>query len=657
VRSDNRVIGKGLERALRCLALVLFTITRFGDHAASPAVAAEDWKSDAGAGDVLLETVNVQASGKYTRAIIQSSAPLKYRHLQQEDPPVVYLYMSAPTVSKRPAIQKVYGDLVEEVRIGYKGGGEPTGDKPRAVEYILFKLTGPAKYDVTQKDWVLVVELEPAAASSKPASTSAAAPAPLPPAADDSYVPQVPQRKGKPLTVLPPDPALQDFLDVGLANNQPLQLAMDEYRLSRFRFFEASRALFPSVTGRYEESEGTLLLDPNDPTDDTDFRRKEIGVQVGQPIFQSGRLYYSLRQASMQKRISAQNVEKARAEVVLEIKKAYFTHVKAQRSLKARREALERSERVMELSRKKRQLEIITEAEALGAESQHSQIYYRKLSEEKDFEIARLKLQTLLNTPEPMPDVVPDPKGLFDPQNPPGLDVPVDSLVEQALRNRPEMIAADYTARFHAYGEKVAKSEGRLRLDVSGFVGRSGGAFSGAETLQLRSSWNVGVQAGMYLLGNSVRGTGTGEKTSPDLGETSRTKTDARTANVGFLDGLKLVSDRRQATIARERAAMERDQMRRNVETEVREAYFNLEKARLQLKGSRLELDYREKELVIARQKERMNLADPTQVLQAESSFTEAKVAYEDTISFYHVSIASLEKAVGLPLDSILGTP
>ncbi len=94
--------------------------------------------------------------------------------------------------------------------------------------------------------------------------------------------------------------------------------------------------------------------------------------------------------------------------------------------------------------------------------------------------------------------------------------------------------------------------------------------------------------------------------------------------------------------------------MRRNVEVEVREAYYNFEKAKLQLKGAQQELDYREKQAGIARQKERMNLIEPTESLSAESSYTEALISHEDAVAFYHVSLASLEKAVGLPLDSLL---
>ncbi len=614
--------------------------------------ALEDWKSESESGGILVENVNVQTTGKFTKVIIQSSAPLKYRDIYQATPPGLFLYMSADTLSKRPAIQQVYGELLEDVRFGYKGGLSSPTDKALPLDYILLKLGENAKYKISQKEWILVIELSPSGGRT-PAS---ARPSPASAAHSYDYTPYVAPQRGKQLAVLPSQPQLQDFLDVGLSNYAALQIAEKEHRLAKLRFVEASRALFPSITGRYEQSKGRMLLDPTDPEDDTDFRRKEYGVQIGQPIFQSGRLYYSLRQASMQKRMSEQSVRKTKAEAAFEIKKAYYNLLKAKHALADRKDLAARAEKVVELTRKKKQLEVVTEAELLGVESQASQINYRMLSDDKDLLIARLRMEALLNSPDPLPDIIPEPDEPFNPRRLAELNIPVESLVDQALQNRPDALSADYSARFQRYAEKVAKADGRLRFDVSGFVGKSGGAFE-TEDLQLRSSWNVGLQASTYFGGNSIKGTGMAEKTSPDLGETSRTQTRAQTANIGLFDGIKVISDRRQAAINKERALMEQEQTRRSTEVDVREAYYNLEKAKLQLKGAQIEVNYREKDAIIARQKEKMNLIEPSQALAAESSHTEARVGLEEAIAFYHISLASLEKAVGLPLESLVDLP
>jgi outer membrane protein TolC len=596
----------------------------------------------------VIESVSVQASGKFANVVIQSSEPLQAKDIAQPDGLGLSLYMSEPVLCRRAPIERVSGDLIEEIRYGYQGAKIPAGE-PLPLDHITIRFKEPATYELSQRDWVLQVELR-----GKVVSVAAPPPDAESPAEGAGRVLPPARREGR-LAVLPPNPGLEDVIRVGLANHVPLRLAEEEYRLSRIRHFEAARGLFPSATARWESSDGTLLKDVQDASDDIHFIRKEYGLQLGQPIFHSGGIYYGWRQAAMQKRAASQNVKKARADMVFDITRAYHNFLKSQKALAARRDLMERMDKVIELTRKKRQLELIDEVQALGAESQYSQAYYRLLSDEKDLEIARLRMEALLNLPEPMPSFLPEPAEDLDPRGLIELNVPVEVLVDAAFKNRPEMLSAGYGASAAAYAERVAKSEGRLHVDASGFVGRAGAAFTeaGEDPFTYKDSWNFGVQASLFFLGNSVKGTRTKDSSAPDYGETTATETTAKTASVGFLDGIKQRGDRRQARINRERAYHEREQTRRNIEVEVREAYYGIQKAKIQIKGAQQELKYRQKELGISRQKERMNLVEPIQSLQAEASYGDAVNGWEEAVSFYKVSLASLEKAVGAPLDSI----
>jgi outer membrane protein TolC len=625
-----------MRRAARVLAVVVFSFAGFPARAADKKVPAAKTVS----GAAVIEGVSVQTSGKFTKVVIQSSQPLSVRDIAAPDGKSVSLYMTSPTACKRSPIERGQGDLLDEIRYGYQGAKTPMGE-PLPLDYISLRFKEPASYSVSQREWILQVELRPRGASiTAPSPVNGEDPVPQP-------------RPGKGVSVLPASPGLSDVLQVGLANHVPLRLAEEEYGLAKWRHLEAGRALLPSASGRVENAQGTLLKDPDDPLDDIHFRRKEVGVQWGQPVFHSGRLYYAFRQAAAQKRVAAQNVRKARADLVFEVTRAYHNLLKSQRTLAVRRQLMDRMDKVVELARKKRQLELITEEEALGTESQYAQAHYRLLSDEKDLEVSRLRLEALLGLPEPLPSSLPDGELALDHKSLLELNGPVDSFVDLAFKSRPEMLAAEQTARAESYGEKVAKAEGRLLVDASGFVGRAGGAFDEEESLKLRKSWNVGMQASLFFLGNSIKGSKTKDHTQPDYGETTATNTRGESASVGFLDGLKGIGDRRQARIARERAHYERDKTRRDVEVDVREAYFNIQKSRIQIKAARQEMDYRQKALGISRQKERMNLVEPSQAMSAESSYADAVSNYEEAVSFYKVSLGSLEKALGVPLESI----
>ncbi|HOW27868.1 MAG TPA: TolC family protein [Elusimicrobiota bacterium] len=605
-------------------------------------VQSADWVTGLDPNANIVETISVEEARGEAKVMIQSAQPLKYKDIRQTEANQISIYFSDPVYCQRGPIEKLKGKMVSEIRYGYPDTPKTGQEKAKRLEYILIKLTQTVAYTVTQKDWILAIDITPRSVWKRNLVS---------PEKTKDLV-DIPKKKPETLAVLPANPSLDDFLNIGLSNYGPLKIAREELKLSKIKLWEARRTLLPSVTGKYELSNGTMLQDPNKPDDDSDFRRKEIGVQGGQPIFQSGRLYYSLRQASSQRTASEHNVEKARQEIIFEVKKAYYNLIKTQNSLKARRDLMTRCEKIIQLIRKKKALELVTEVDLMAAESNYSQISYRTLSDDKDHEIARLKMMALLNIDTPLPDEVAEPIEALDARSLPDIPVPVNMLLEQAYRHRPDWLATEFTAMFHEYGEKATKAEGRLRIDASGFVGKSGGAFQNQE-LQLRSSWNVGVQAKMSFMGNSLSGSGTSEKTSPDLGETSRTKTSARTANVGLLDGLTYLASRKQAYIGKEKARMEQEQTRRNVEVEVKEAFFNYEKARLQLMSAQKEYDYRKKDLEITRQKDRMNLAEPLQVLQSESSFTEAVSNFEEAVAFYRVSLATIEKSIGIPIETI----
>jgi len=597
-------------------------------------------------GPNVIESVSVQGSGKFAKVVIQSTRPLKAREIAPADGMSISLYMTEPTLCRRPPIEKGTGDLVEEIRFAYQGAKIPS-DKPLPLDTVTLRMTEPVTYAISQREWVYQVEL-------RARGVSPAASGPGAEEAEESH-PLSSGKKGE-KAVLPPNPGVEDFLKTGLANYEPLHLAEEEYNLAQLRRFEAVRGLFPSATAKFEKSQGSLLKDIAVSTDDIHFIRRSYGVELGQPIFRSGKLYYSWRQTAWQAKAAAQNVKKVRGEVTFEIIKAYNNLIKSQRALKVRRELMERMDKVIELTRKKRQLELITESDALGTESQYNQAYYRLLSDEKELEIARLKMESLLNISEPLPAVLPESDETFDPNRLVDLNVPVETFVEAGFKHRPEMLNADYAATANAYGEKAARADGRLQIDASGFIGKAGGAFTEDTNnpFSYKTSWNAGIQASMFFFGNSLKGMRSRDRTAPDYGETTATNTDATTASVGLLDGLKTVGDGRQARIARERAYYERDQARRNVEVDVREAYYNIQKARIQLKGAKVEVEYRQKELGISRQKERMNLIDPPQAMQAEVSYADAVNGWEEAVSFYKVSLANLAKAVGEPLDSIV---
>lgn len=587
----------------------------------------------------VIEGVTVLGAGRFAKVTIESTRALKYREVMTAKGQGLVLYFLEPAISKRPAIEKVFHDLVEEVRFGYKAGMAPApGGAAKPLDFIDIRSKEPVAFVVTQKENFLVAELRPAPRSSEQEDQEAGR--------------ELKSPLSTPQVGLPSNPVLKDFLDVGLANHQPLKVAEREYSVSKFRYLEAMRNILPAATAKFSKSEGTLFEDPTVSTDNTKFKRKEYGFEFGIPIFHSGRNFYNYRSSAWQMQGAQQNIRKVKAEVTFEIVKAYYNLIKAQRSLKIRRDMSGRAEKIIELARKKGQLGLITKADLLGAESLFSQGYYRLLSDEKDLEIARLKMASLLNMEQAIPDLLSTPPDAVNPQSLVELGVPPESLVQYAYENRPDKLAADYAFLAQKFGHRAAAAANMLRVDGTYFLGRSGGAFESDE-LDLGRSWNMGVQASLYVGGNTVKASTSKEHMTPDYAETTAQDVKAISGSFALFDSFRSAGDARQAEASRIRAQYERFQARRNVEVDVREAYYNIQKAKIQIKGARVELDYRDKEMDIAQQKERMNMIEPQQTLAAENAYADAVSNYEEALAFYRISLAGLERAVGVPLTAI----
>ena len=612
------------------LLVVLFSLAGGSGHAAN-------------ASDNEIESVSVQGVGKFGKIIVQSTRALKYREVTEKGMGLT-LYMIEPVVCRRAALERTFSEIVSEIRYGYRDGNAPaSGEEARPLEFIRFVFKQPTATNIVQQEWVLAVELRPAPEGAGAAAAPGEKPIP-------GAVPVAPAAASR--QSLPKSPLLKDFIAVGIANHMPLRVAEEEYRVANMRYLEAMRNLMPAVTGKYSESDGILFEDPGKTDDNTRFRRKEYGVEFGVPIFHSGRNYFNFRSAAAQKSVAQENVRKVRGEITFEITRAYYNLIRSQRAVKARRELTQRSDKVIELARKKKQLGLITPSDYLGADSLYNQGTYRLLSDEKDLEIARLKMAGFLNITEPLPEMITDPADAVDARNLVELTVPPESLVDTAYEHRPEMRVAAFTATAQKYSYRAAWAENLLKVDGTYFTGNAGGNFED-QPLEMRNSWNAGVQASLYFGGSTLHAAMTDEHTVPDYSETTATNVKGKTASINFFDALKSAGDARQSLAARDRAAHEYEQARRDVQIDVREAYYNIQKAKIQIRGARAELDYREKELDITHQKERMNLVEPKETLSAENSYGEAVSNYEEALSFYQISLAGLERAVGVPLASI----
>src|SRR5205085_1797992 len=137
------------------------------------------------------------------------------------------------------------------------------------------------------------------------------------------------------------------------------------------------------------------------------------------------------------------------------------------------------------------------------------------------------------------------------------------------------------------------------------------------------------------------------EHTAPDLGQSFLTETQQKSLELGLWDALPGSSNARQAELQYEKAKAELVEAGRKAEYEVRESYYNLEKAARQLEAVREDLTFRQKDLEITREKVKLGLSELSQLMAAESANTQALTTEQDALAAYNIALGAMDRVAG----------
>ena len=296
-----------------------------------------------------VESIIVTEIGESMAVIIETERPLKYfvsEHKAEKDvPAAILIHFEEPVLTDRGSVEFVGQKMLRSIRL--IGLTPKRKSSLQFVKTVALELEKKADFKVKQKDWTLSITLTEPVFQELPETSQK-------PASNPMLLPNYKKKTPGPKMNLPPNPKVKDFVRVALANHKPLEIAYNELRLAKKRLFEARRTFFPALSGRASETTGKTQSDPNDASTVANFKRRELGLEFGQPLFQSGRIFYTEKQARVQKQAAELELQKLTQEVTYEVLKDLYTYVRHQESLRLRRALLERVQKVAEQNQKKK---------------------------------------------------------------------------------------------------------------------------------------------------------------------------------------------------------------------------------------------------------------------------------------------------------------
>lgn len=428
---------------------------------------------------------------------------------------------------------------------------------------------------------------------------------------------------------------LTTAVEIAMSNYLPARVALEEIELAKLKRGEAKRALFPTASLKATSTDGEAL--------GTQFQERSYGMQIEQPIYYGGRLRNAIRQAEVGLSLSDRKYYKVIADFYYEVSESYFGLITAKQNLKLQEKLLEEAKKDLDIAKKKFAKGLITESELLNVESQIIQAEYQFASAQKDIELARLEFFNRLSLDEKQKIDLPD-EAAFDKN----LIIEKDDTLSLAFANRPEIQINQLQVEFNRYEEQIARGKDRLKVDFSGFLGESAAAYK-TERLDYQSDWFVGLKATLPFGKNTSGYSFQTNKTSKKLGQSDRTRTSSHSVEMGLLNNYATKSEIKSAQIGYDKAVADLDQIKKEVTEEVNDAYFEYQKAKLQVESATKKIQFRKEQLKIIEARAKLNEAMTSEVLEARIKLADEETLRMQAISSFNISLSKINKAIGVP--------
>jgi outer membrane protein len=329
---------------------------------------------------------------------------------------------------------------------------------------------------------------------------------------------------------------------------------------------------------------------------------------LDQPLFKGGALYWSYRLAQLGVDLSRVFLELVRQDLVLQVKGAYFTILKAEKIRQVAVQALQQLESQLKVSRAFYDVGIIPKNDLLQTQVQMAQARQNLTSAEVELAIAKASFNTLLRRDVGMEVRIEDILA-YRP-----MEVPFEECLEKARRSRPELRETELNVKSAEKEVRLARSEYFPSVNLSFNYER------------------VGDDPGV-----------SGSRFEDEDGWTFMA-----TARYTFWQWGKkrqLVREKETRLVQAEDA---RVQVEDSVSLEVKDAYLRLREARDKIGVAEVAIEQAEENFRMNQERFKEQVATSTDVLDAQTLLTQARSNYFNALSDYNIAWARLDRAMGI---------
>lgn len=457
-----------------------------------------------------------------------------------------------------------------------------------------------------------------------------------------------------------PNKVLSDLVERAVQVDPSAKAAKEKISYAKRRIFAAVRDLLPAGEFGFDLSNGSLSADA--------YTSRKYNVKFTVPIFRGGVLWNTLLKEKADFLASQKEYDGKVNELVDEVSRAYFELIRSRAVYQDRRQVAEMSKKYRDISNRKHVEGLISEIEYLNVDSLAGQIDYDVETAKQELELAQLELGRYLDLNRldelelaPLYDIdamiekkaSPDAAG-YDSEGraPVTLAKSLDEFVELAYQHRPELQVEAYQLRSARLEEKIKFGEFLPQVDLTMEFGEKGEAFvRNADDPPHFPEWHLGLEVNQNLFGNKVEYNFKNDENPPSVSQFQQgtgSQTTSRAVKLGFLDGLAEYVELKDAKVKKLEQIAALEKKEQEVIREVKEAYYDFQKAQIQVASSIKRYQYREKLVKLAQVRLEKAEIEISEFLQSEIDRAEERSKLHRALSDFFKARSKLNRAIGI---------
>jgi outer membrane protein len=408
---------------------------------------------------------------------------------------------------------------------------------------------------------------------------------------------------------------LEQSIEIALRQSVVIQSAREGVAASEARKKEALTGFLPklSTTYNYTRNDPAPYIKQPPPSPITSLT---IGTQdnytwsldAKQPLFTGGRLEANYEYNRLGVDASKQEEMGTVQDIVLEVRRSYFTILKAKRLVGVAKQSVEQFVAQKDLAKNFYEVGLVPRNDYLQAEVRLADGIQSLVRSENRLEEAKARFNTVLRRPISTPAEVVD---ALD-YKPFGKDF--DQCLQAAMNSRPEIQAFSLRAEQAGKKVKAVESEFYPSVNLVGSYQRYGDtADLNGSAYKNSENWIVAAVA------------------TWDLWEWGRTKYS------------------RDASVSQEKQAVNAlTNVKDQVSLEVKNAWLAVKEAEKLIAVTQTSIEQAEENYRINQERYREQVSRMTDVLDALTLLTFARASWSNALSDYQIALAALERAMGV---------